>query len=330
MTDRATVDDSASQADAEDEPVRRGWFWRHPGFTALGALVVVALLVVGGWAWFLESKIAGVPKFGFGIERPHRPQRVASGGMNLLFAGVDDGHGTKLTNALQAPQWRPGVFRSDTIMIVHLNPQRTAAQLISIPRDSYVAIPGHGMNKINAAFSFGGPKLFGRTVEDFTGLYLDHMAVVDLAGFKDITDALGGVDLPVGGKNVHYNGDQALKYVRERKSLPRGDFSRIKRQQVFMQSVMRRAIGSGVLTNPVKLTGLVSASTSHLALDQAFTTGVIRSLGWQSRGLRPADVRFATIPTTGLGKVNGASIVRVDKAAVRKLFTAIAHDRYPG
>src|SRR5690606_11587247 len=116
--------------------------------------------------------------------------------INILLAGSDartDGRGT--TGAGKGDAWKRGGQRSDTIMILHITGDRKSAYLISVPRDSWVNIPGRGMNKINAAYSFGGPPLYIQTIEELTGLRMDHLAVIDWTGFQALTDALGGVEM---------------------------------------------------------------------------------------------------------------------------------------
>ena len=221
--------------------------------------------------------------------------------VNFLLVGVDDGHGTDLREMLESGDWTPGVFRSDTIMVLHLNEDRSAAQLVSIPRDSYVPIEGHGTTKINASFSYGGPDLLAKTVEDYTGIYLDHIAVIDLDGFAGVTKAIGGVDVYVPQtvtntitddswtKGTHHlEGDEALRYVRQRYGLPGGDFDRIQRQQNFLRSVLDKVVSNGVLANPFKLTSLVRELSSLLVVDDEFSAGTMRSMALSSRGLRTA------------------------------------------
>src|SRR3546814_10419946 len=98
---------------------------------------------------------------------------------------------------VEGEEWQAGAFRSDAIMVLHLNEDRRQAQLISIPRDSWVTVPGHGKNKINAALSLGGPELAARTVEDTFDLYLDHVMLIDFQGFRDLSDILDGVEVHV-------------------------------------------------------------------------------------------------------------------------------------
>ena len=177
-------------------------------------------------------------------------------------------------------------------MIVHLSGDRKSAAVMSIPRDSWVEIPGRGMNKINAAYSFGGPKLFVATVEKLTNIRIDHLAFIDWDGFIGLTDALGGVDITLadsvqgalrqdasGQVRTHFNGVEALDFVRERYTVPGGDFGRQKRQQAFLRALMTKMMDAGSLKNPLKLVKVLDAITRNLSVDAGFTTGEMRGIG---------------------------------------------------
>jgi LCP family protein required for cell wall assembly len=321
---------------------------RPPGFLrrhkALSVLVALSLVLAGsvfGWAFYLNHELGTIPRFDSNLDRPGRPARVAGKSVNFLLVGVDDGFGTDLSEMLQSGNWTPGVFRSDTIMVLHLNEDRSAAELVSIPRDSYVPIEGHGTTKINAAFSYGGPDLLAKTVEDYTGIYVDHIAVIDLDGFRGVTKAIGGVDvyIPQTVHNSvtddtwtqgthHLEGDRALRYVRQRYGLPGGDFDRIQRQQNFLRSVLAKVVSNGVIANPLKLTSLVRELSSLLVVDDEFSAGTMRSTALASRGLGIRDLRFVTVPYLGTATIDGASVVKLDGAETRAMFKALAHDNF--
>jgi LCP family protein required for cell wall assembly len=294
-------------------------------------LVLLLAAVVGGWVLYLNAQLAAVPRFKIDLERAGRPAVAAQAGSstNILLAGVDDGFGTDLRDALEADDWPKGVFRSDTIMVVHIAVDPSEIELISIPRDSYVPVKGYGRTKINAAFSYGGPSLLARTVEDLVDLRIDHVAVLDLEGFRKITEEMGGVTVQVPGTGPeNLEGDAALEYVRERESLPNGDFDRIQRQQNVLRALVTKTASSGALNSPIGITRLVSSITSHLAVDESFTNSTIRSLALDSRGVRPRDIRFVTVPTRGTATIDGASVVRLHTAAVREMFAAVARGQF--
>jgi LCP family protein required for cell wall assembly len=273
--------------------------------------------------------------------RPKKPTGAGANAVNILLAGsdarTDDDSGT--TGKGKGDAWKSGGQRSDTIMILHITGDRKSAYLISLPRDSWVEIPGRGTNKINAAYSFGGPPLYIQTVEKLTGLRIDHLAVIDWAGFKALTDALGGVEMTFEddtrfASGEYYDagthtlsGEDALDYVRERKTLQRGDFDRMARQQNFLRSLMRQTLSNGTISNPLKLGRALDAITQNLSVDEEFTTKAMRDLALGMRSLRSSNVTFMTAPTTGTGMEGSQSVVYLDKVKGTALWKAVRADK---
>lgn len=265
--------------------------------------------------------------------------------VTLLLAGVDNGDdGIGIAEAVHSGRWQPGRFRSDTLMVLHIAADRRAAYLVSIPRDTLVAIPGHGQTKINAAFSYGGPALMQLTVEQFTGQRMDHLVLVDWNGLRDLSLALGGVPVdvaedvrdPISGrtwtKGVHnLQGSDVLAYVRMRYGLPGGDLDRIQRQQNVMREMLRKLASTGTLANPLTLDQAVQAITTNVVVDSGFEDAQIRDLAVQSRGLRPGDVRYVTTPVAGASTTpDGASVLLPQTDQTRDLFAAMARDDLGG
>jgi LCP family protein required for cell wall assembly len=234
-------------------------------------------------------------------------------------------------------QWQAGAQRTDTIMLVHLPADRGAAYVMSVPRDSWVDIPGHGQGKINAAFSYGGPSLMIQTVEQLTDVRIDHFAVADFTSFTAITDALGGVritldrDLEVGGTTVPagkqqlLTGEQALRWVRERKSLVRGDFDRVQRQQAWVRAMVARMRNEGTLSNPVTAVPFLRAVGDAVATDEGLDDAALADLRGRVQDLASTDLTFLTVPTDGTGRSpDGAqSIVLLDRPALALLTAAV-------
>lgn len=330
----------------ERRPHRRGFLRRHRAFTSFVAVGLVVLLAFGAWVAYLLVQVGDVPRFDLDVDGEERPAAVEGKGVNILLAGADNENAAgSLAEALeQSPDdWDPGVFRSDTLMVLHVDADRKHAQVISIPRDTYLEVPGHGKTKVNAAFSFGGPSLMVATIEKYTGIRIDHVAMVDLDGFANISDAVGGVRIYIpqtvtdSARGITWQqgwqtvkGEQALSYVRQRKGLPGGDFDRVQRQQNFLRALLDKVASTGTLGNPIKVTRLVSDLSGYLNLDSGFSTGEVRDLAIGGRGLRPADIAFATIPITGTPTIDGASVVTADDALVRTMFKAIADDDWAG
>ncbi|MGH3506262.1 MAG: LCP family protein, partial [Nocardioidaceae bacterium] len=316
---------------------------RHKVLFALLGLGGLLFAAVGGWAAYLNHQISAIPRIdldlgsdvlvgaGLGtgtghVERPPRPTGKAAKSVNILVAGVDAGESSRILDGLEDGAWVPGSHRSDVIMVLHLSADRRKAYVISVPRDTWVPIDGYGMAKINAAFSYGGPPLYVHTLEQFTGLRMDHLAIIDWAGFKDLTDALGGVEIEGATGPTRLDGEQALDYVRERYSLPRGDLDRIQRQQNVLRAITVQLMSAGTLSNPVKLTDVLKAVTHSIVVDRNLTNERMRELALSLRGLRGGDLTQITVPVAGLDRVDGQSIVRVDPDKARELFGAAITD----
>ncbi|MEV0277679.1 LCP family protein [Streptomyces sp. NPDC050610] len=231
-------------------------------------------------------------------------------------------------------------LNTDTIMVLHHGD--SGPYLVSLPRDSYVPIPGHGKNKINAAYALGGPKLLTRTVEQATGLRMGHYAEVNFLGFTDLVNALHGVriclpeplhdkksgaDFDRGCRNM--NGTQALAYVRARYSDPEGDLGRVKRQQRFLGAVADRMLGASVLLNPFRLVPVVDAGLSALTVDKGTGVWDLGRMGWSMKQIADGGGRSVTVPVAGSGQERpGAGDVLVwDEAGARRLFDALRADR---
>ena len=321
---------------------QRGWFARHRALVALLMLGSLLLTACGGWAVYLRTQIDNVDRVSIDVDEDVRPPKAtgeAAKALNILLAGADAGPGPTIAESVASGDWEPGSHRSDTIMVLHITADREQAYLISVPRDSWVNIEGFGTSKINAAFSYGGPSLYLHTMEDLTGLRMDHLAIIDWNGFKALTDALGGVEVYIpetfyddsqmitweqGTQKI--SGKEALQYVRTRHGLQNGDFDRIKRQQNFLRTLMHKLLSQGTMSNPIKLTNALQAITSNLTVDEDFSTAQIQSLALSLRGMRTDDVTFITIPTTCCETINGQSTVQIQQRKMKELFGAVRDD----
>jgi LCP family protein required for cell wall assembly len=231
-------------------------------------------------------------------------------------------------------------------MIARISADRQHAQVVSIPRDSWVDIPGYGKNKINAAYSFGGPQLAGATLEDLLHSRMDHVAIIDFDGFIRLTEELGGVTVmnehasksrgytfPAG--KITIKGDEALAFVRERYELPNGDLDRAERQRLVVKAILEKGLSPETISNPAKFTGFVSGVAKHLIVDEGLTNNEIRRTAVSLR-LSGNDLHLLQAPISGFGTVNGASIDVVDRARMAELAKALRADtmddylqRYP-
>ena len=226
-------------------------------------------------------------------------------------------------------------------MVLHVSGDRKSAQLVSIPRDSFVDVPALGRTKINASFSDGGPEELAEVVESLSDLRIDHAVVIDFDHLAGMTTAMGGIDVvqpeavtdPRNGYTwqkgpLHLEGEQAVWYVRQRYGMPRGDFDRIQRQQNVLRAMLDKTVSAGTLANPLRITSLVTELASFVAVDDGFTSSEMRSLAISSRGIRPATMRFVTVPVTGTPTIDGASVVTLDLEQTRDLFDAVESDRF--
>ena len=289
--------------------------------TAIGVAVAVLGATGVGWAVYekLNANITADEAGAAELARyeKERPTALVRGARNILLIGSDsragDGNGEYGRNV--------GTGRSDTTILLHLAANRRSATAVSLPRDLMVHVPGcrrpdgtrsepmYGM--LNRAFQTGGSACTIRTLEKLTNIRVDHHVVVDFSGFKDMVDAVDGVQvclrepiddpaaklrLPAG--KVELNGEQALGYVRARKSIGNGsDTDRMGRQQRFLGALVKKVRGNDVLLNPVKLYPLLDAATSSLTTDPALAN--LRGLYDLVRGMRdiPTEhVRFLTVP----------------------------------
>jgi len=309
---------------------RRRWGRAVALSLLIGALLAVAGMF-GGAVWFdaklhREQALADYP------DRPG-PGR----GTNWLLVGSDSRQG--LTPEQQqelATGGDIGNGRTDTILLVHIPgfSSSTPATMVSIPRDSYVPIPGHGKDKINAAFAMGGAPLLTQTVEQATGLRLDHYAEIGFSGFAALIDALGGVtvcptapindplagiDLPAGCQKL--DGRDALGYVRTRDT-PRADLDRMVNQRQFMSSLLRRAASPAMWLNPWNWYSVPHALAGALTVDRGDHAWDLARLGWALHG----SATTMTVPIGQFTDGDAGSVVVWNHDAAGKLFDALASD----
>jgi len=319
------------------------------------ALVLVVLLpVVGGagYAWNLKRKLDDLEtvKLNPSQEEPDPDEGRA---LNILLLGSDKGEAkegqpkkTTIAEDAASGEWPSGKYRSDTLMIVHIPADRKKVYLVSIPRDSFVPIYDEKnetthSEKINAAFAAGGPLAAINTVENLTGLTMDHLAIIDWAGFKDLSTAVGGVEVTIPRsfydpqQKIQWNagtqtlkGNKALQYVRTRYGLVGGDFDRIKRQQNFMRALMGKMLDSGVTTSPRKLSSTVGALAKNLTVDEGWSGTAMAKLALSLRGIGTEDVTFMTAPVQGTQTdPTYGSVVVLQEDKLQELFTALGKSR---
>ncbi|KXK62725.1 transcriptional regulator [Micromonospora rosaria] len=290
------------------------------------------LLAAGLYYRSVESDIERVDAFD-GVPEAGRPQVVATDAMNLLILGSDS----------RDPEGTSG-SRTDTIILAHLPKGRSSAQLISIPRDTWVAVPrsADGRNggrdaKINAAYAWGGVPLMVQTVEKFTDVRVDHVMMIDFAGFKDIVDALGGIEVTAEKTftSIHppfrtfqkgkqqLDGEAALDYARQRKQFADGDFARIRHQQQVIKAILDKAASGGILSSPTRLNSFVKATSNSVSVDEGMS---LLGMASDLRGLRGSNLNFMTSPTKGTGRKGSESVVLADQEKVATFYDAVRRD----
>jgi len=302
----------------------RKWGAKRIILTAVAVFTVYLLAVATVFATSV-SKTAALPA-----------SDASSWGRNYLIVGSDSRQG--LTKAQQKKLHTGSTEgqRTDTIMIMHV-PLFGTPTLVSVPRDSWVGIPGYGQGKINSAFAYGGPELLTTTVEQTTGLKIDNYVEIGFAGVANTTDALGGVKLCPTRKFNDVNsglkvkkgcqtmdGADALAYVRMRYADPRGDLGRVERQQEFISSVAKRAMSPLTWIFPWRSFGAASAAGNSLTVDK--NTGIVDemrlavAMGMISMGMGQST----TVPTVeGTYFVAGQDAVKWDSPKALELFNSI-------
>jgi len=268
-------------------------------------------------------------------------------GTNWLLVGSDSREGlTKEERKELSTGKDEGTQRTDTIMLIHIDDSGKST-LVSLPRDSYVTIPAHTAldgssiedrkNKINTAYGKGGVPLLVETVERNTGLHIDHYMEVGFKGIRDITNAVGGVNMcipaDVTDKNSGLNllagcqeldGKDALAFVRMRYADPKGDLGRVERQQQYLSSVMKKVATAPVLLNPISMWQLVNAGTESVNVGDSDSIMDIGRLARAMRGLSNGSGTLTTVPVSDADATTAAgSSVIWDEAAARELFVSL-------
>ncbi|AZL04578.1 LCP family protein [Brevibacterium aurantiacum] len=335
MTDNSSIDDLFdSQEDRPQRPKRKKKkVWRKI-LVALLVIVILGVLGVGLYLWnvgrtFDNNANKLTDEQIFGTQRPD--DQKEDGGTNILLLGSDEPMDQVDVNDSRG-------LRSDTIMVMHIPESGSNVQVMSIPRDSWVDIEGHGKAKINSALSTGGLPLAVSTISDFIGTELDHVAIIDFEGFKALTDSLGGVMVNSEqafekngytfekGENV-LDGDEALTFVRERKSFQDGDFQRARNQQAFIRGLTNEIISADTLSNPKKIQDMVKNFSPYMYVDSGLDAQYISATAFAMRDVRPGDIEFFTSPTAGVGtSSDGQSIVNVDEEELKKVQDAYKND----
>ena len=294
---------------ADGAPARGGrrWrFWGQPGrhgrriALVIGVVVLVIILAVGGSYFWINGKLnrsVALPSF-----------TGTSAGTNWLIAGDDSRSGISRTQQDALHLGSAGANASDSLMLLHMGTGKPV--LISIPRDSFVPIPGHGQNKINAALAFGGPTLLVQTVEQVTGLRIDHYMGIGFAGLADVVNTVGGVQMcvktavpadPTGDSGFkglaagchNLSGTQAIAFVRDRHSFSTSDLQRIQDQRAFLSALLSKATSPSVYLNPFTALPFASSAASSMSVDKGASLYDLLQAAMALRGPETGTVPIA-------------------------------------
>lgn len=336
MTEPADVDLPGDWED-EDRPDhghRRG---RRAALIGLGLVAVLVLgvgLVIGNYLNGLKSSYEKrtVVEITRGPDDGERPAQIDGTGRNFLLLGSD-----KRSPEDAASEGISGQ-RSDAMMLVHVSDDDQSVYVISFPRDLYVDVPGHGKDRINSALAYGGVGLAVTTVENYTGVPIDHVALIDFQGIEGLVDTLGGIDVEVptsfeaqghefteGVQTL--DGAEALTFVRARKPFADGDFQRNRNQQAVLKGIADKLISTETLRDPNRLAETIATISPFLTTDDGLSGRAMLELGLSLRSVRSGDLQFLSVPHGGPTTTSGgASVVATDEEAMDVLREALRTD----
>ncbi|WCC79568.1 LCP family protein [Cutibacterium equinum] len=334
-TEDATVDELFEERpDDEDSVASATAVKRKRRWPKVFLAIVLALLliVVGVVAYYLRSVNVGMEKVNRApvAVQGTRPPSVETGAQTFVLVGSD------------SRGWDRG--RSDTLMVAYLPANREKLYLISFLRDMWVTIPANDVvkkdskAKINAAYSWGGMPLAIQVLEGLTDVKMDHGVVIDFNGFKTLSRDVGGIQVynpqefdSMGHHfdkgNVTLEGDSALAYVHERKSLKRGDVDRAANERAVLTAMIDKIFSMDTLTNPKKFSQVVSDAGSTMTVDDGLTNKEVRKLATSLKFDSGADIVSVQAPIKGFGtSKDGQQYDIVDEAGMEELAQAMRTD----
>ena len=311
---------------------RRWRFWGQPGrrgrriALVIGIVVIVVIAGIGGTYFWINGKLNRT------VSLP--ASSLTSAGTNWLIAGSDQRTGISRAERASLHLGADGADASDSLMLLHMGSGKPV--LISIPRDSYVPIPGHGSNKINAALTIGGPALLVQTVESVTGLKINHYMGIGFVGLADIVSQVGGVQMcvktavpadPTGDSGFkglaagchNLDGTQAIAFVRDRHSFATSDLQRIQDQRAFLSALLSKATSPGVYLNPFTALPFASTAAGSIAVDKGTSLWDLLQVAEALRGPQTGTVPIANANY----ETNAGDAVLWDQAQALELFNAL-------
>jgi LCP family protein required for cell wall assembly len=313
--------------------MRRWWQW---GLAAL-LLVIAGVTGWGTWLYFdtqgqIQTDIEGV-----------QSKRNELDPFNALLVGSDSRRGLTEKEQLELGANAVPGQRADTLILAHVDPRADFITMVQFPRDLYVPVRGRE-DKINSALETGAGTVV-RTIRELTGLEINQYVQVNIAGFRDLVDAIGGVELcitepiPFDRQTgieiterelgmVEFDGDRAIRFVRSR-HFASGDFERIRNQQRFLAAAIDKVTSVSTLLNPSRITKLARVAGDNLETDQHTTINGLRKLAQDLRSFDPEHYEAYITPNLGPATVDGAAVVLPDRQAMNILFDAVAKNESP-
>jgi LCP family protein required for cell wall assembly len=295
-----------------------------------GAALATLLVLVGFWFFWTFGGLTRMPEVAGqgGADTP---------GTNFLLIG--DNPSEPDESSITGTGYRHAFKSSDMVMVLHVTQDGDTMFVVSIPGTSILPIPAHGSDpatrgQLADAYAAGGTKLYVKTVEEYTGIAMDRVVVLDMAGLRDITDQVGGamIDVPSDACQIpvgphRFNGEAALKYTALYPCLPGHDLDRVQRQQALLRALMRDTVDGGSLGNPFTLSKLLRDTASHLTLEDGFGYPSIFSTLFSMRGLRSTSTTFLTAPASAKPFSKGVDSVVLDPQGNQDLWAAVRADK---
>jgi LCP family protein required for cell wall assembly len=330
--------DSSNDAGREDFSERPRPVKKRRGrkvLIAVAAVLALVAVVAGGYLFNLAHTYdSGSSKLDQAFPDESTRPKKTDNSINILVMGSDSRGAAESDTA-----GTPADQRADTLMLMHIPADRKNIYTMSIMRDLWVDIPGHGEAKINSALALGGTPLMVQTVESVFQQRIDHVAMIDFEGFKGLTDALGGVTVNIKlpftstalpgqsfapGQHT-FNGTQALAFVRERHAYADGDYQRVRNQQEFLRAIIKKSTAGQTLSNPFTVNSMVGAVSPFVTVDKSLDSGAVAGLALELRDIRAQNTVMFTLPTGGTGtSADGQSIVLADPNAIQDISGAMA------
>jgi LCP family protein required for cell wall assembly len=335
--------------------------WRQPRngkrhvlrWIAVAAVVIVAAGTLTAYlkyrAVYDSITRVTVPSTALG----HRPPVYSTNSLNILVYGDDSRAGLTPHEQYILRTGHDQSNNTDTIMLVHISPGRQRVTVMSIPRDTMVPMyqcdsgPGYAGQQadpnaavqINALLQIGGPTCLWKTVEQVTGIRIDHFIGIGMLGFVKVVNDLGGVNVcvpfkvndPVSGLNLnsgehHINGIQALAFWRTREDIGNGsDLERIQRDQFMSAQVVKGVLHSGLLSNPIRLVNVVTDAAASMTTDTGMTVSDLLKIGESVHSLSSQNVQFITVPNEPW--TQNPNRVQFLQPQASQVFAAIARDK---